>query len=76
MNSKIVLTKITSAIFLAIVLVTGTIAISSQSLFMTEAQAQQYYNGMDNNNYYKSKDSNSKSVNINKIKCINDNINI
>ncbi|HJU59365.1 MAG TPA: hypothetical protein VJ583_06425 [Nitrososphaeraceae archaeon] len=46
---------------------------------MTNAQAQPYYNddGMhDNNNYYKSEKDNSKSVNINKIKCINSNLNI
>ena len=76
MNNKIVSTKTTSAIFLAIVLVTGTITLSSHSLFMTETQAQPYYNEMDTNNYKKSKDSNSKSININKIKCINDNISV
>jgi hypothetical protein len=79
--SKIVLTKTTSAIFLAIVLVAGTFALSAPS-FMTNAQAQPYY-GMDNNqkSYVnddrdKSKDSGSKSVSINKLKCINNNINI
>jgi hypothetical protein len=128
--NKIASTKTTSAIFLAIVLVAGTIAISSPS-FMIGAKAQPYY-GTDNrynsygpiqypdNNYYnsyeprdygmdsyddrnsydnkpygndnsyklqytsydgkddkrdKSKDS-SKSVNINKLKCINTNLNI
>ena len=75
MNNKIVSIKTTSAIFLAIVLVTGTIAISSSSSFMTNAQAQPYYYGVDNNNYEKSKDI-SKSISVNKIKCINDNINI
>ena len=85
MNSKIVSIKRFSAIFLAIVLFSGTITLSSQSLFMTEAQAQQYYDEMDNNNYKKSydrdnrdksKDSSSKSVSINKLKCINTNLNI
>ena len=84
-NSKIVSIKRFSAIFLAIVLVTGTIAaISSSSLsFMRSAQAQPSYysyddDGMDynNNNYYKSEKDNSKNININQIKCINDNINI
>ena len=102
MNNKIVSTQTTSAIFLAIVLFTGTItAISSSSSFMRSAQAQSsyYYDGgidtrynsyeppqypsykpdykakysSDNNNY-KSKDS--KSVSLNKIKCINTNLNI
>ena len=62
--NKIVSTKTTSAIFLAIVLVTGTIATILPS-FMIEAKAQPYY-GMDNrynsyeptqypdNNYYNS----------------------
>jgi hypothetical protein len=100
--SKIVssTTKTTSAIFLAIVLIAGTIAISSS--FMTNSQAQPYHEDrMDNmynsygppeypsyqpdykpiypsyekDNRDKSKDS-SKSVSINKIKCINNNINI
>jgi hypothetical protein len=135
--SNIVSIKTTGSVFLAIVLITGTIAISSPSSMLTgAAQAQQYYDsgmdnsynsygsdyGMDNydnkksydkkpygnendygyesqyqpsykpnykpteypsyfgkdNNYYKSqKDSNNKkSITLNKIKCINDNINI
>ena len=45
-----------------------------------QAQSSYYYDGgidYNNNNYYKSeKDNSKKSVNINKIKCINDNINI
>ena len=49
MNNKKVLTKKTSAIFLAIVLVAGTIALMSPS-FMTNAQAFQ----MDNNYVKKS----------------------
>ena len=77
MNNKIVATKTTSAMFLAIVLVTGTIVISlssfSSSSMIREAQAQPYY-GVDNN-YEKSKDI-SKSISVNKIKCINDNVNI
>ena len=85
MNSKIVSIKRFSAFFLAIVLVTGTIAvISSSSSFMINAQAQPYYGGIDNNdrkshgndNYKSQKDSNSKSISLNKVKCINDNINI
>jgi hypothetical protein len=88
-----------NAIFLAAILVAGTIALSVQS-FMIGAHAQPYYydGGMDtsynsyeslqypsykpdykakyssDNNNYKSKDS--KSVSINKIKCINNNVNI
>jgi hypothetical protein len=75
--NKIVSTKKTSAIFLAIVLVAGTIAAFSQS-FMVGAQAQPYYE-MDNNyndNYgkdsYKSKDSNKI---VKKINCNNVNVN-
>ena len=104
-----------SATFLAIVLLTGTIATISPS-FIVGAQAQQEYNGIDNrynsyepteyppeytdNNSYereytsytpdykpqypsyekddrdKSKDSSSKSISINKLKCINNNVNI
>ena len=73
--NKIVSTKRTSATFLAIVLVAGTIALLSSPSFMTkgEAQAQPYY-GMDND--YKSQKDSSKSVFINKLKCINTNINI
>jgi hypothetical protein len=115
LNNKIVsTTKKISTIFFAIVLVTGTLALSFQSSFMvgTNAQAQPYYDGgMDsygssnygNDNSYESqyqssykpdykpqypsydgKDDNrdkfqkdsSKSVSINKLKCINTNINI
>ena len=96
MNYKIVSSKRTSTIFLAIVLVAGTITALSSS-FMTNAQAQSYYG---NNNGYKSQyqlsyrpeynelqyppygeddretSKDSKIVNINKIKCINNNINI
>jgi endonuclease/exonuclease/phosphatase family metal-dependent hydrolase len=84
--NKIISIKKTSSIFLAIVLVAGTIA-SLYSLFMTigTAQAQPYY-GMDNykseygydyddanyNNYPKK----SSDVNIQKIECINANINV
>jgi hypothetical protein len=134
-NNKIVSIKSFSAIFLAIVLVTGTIALYFPS-FMTGAKAQLYYdNRMDNrynsygpipeypdNNYYNSYESDygmdkdkkpyrtdsyeskypsykhdykpaypsygkddkrdksskdsKKSVDINKIKCINTNLNI
>ena len=80
MNNKIVSSKTTSAIFLAIVLVTGTIAISflSSSSFITaDAQVQPYSDGIDYNNYKISKDnSKSNTISINKIKCINDNLNI
>jgi hypothetical protein len=67
-NNKIVSStkKTIVSLFLSVILVTGTIALSSS--FMINAQAQPSYN-----NNYKSKDTN---VNINKIKCINDNINI
>ena len=60
MNNKIVSTKRTSAIFLAIVLVTETIALSPPS-FMTNAQAQSsyYIDGIMDNNYKKFKDSSS-----------------
>ena len=77
-----IITKTISALFLAIVLVTGTIAVlSSQSSFIVGAQAQPYYE-IDNNdrksygndNYNSQKDS--SNINLNKIKCINDNINI
>jgi hypothetical protein len=70
---KIVLTKI-NALFLAFVLVTGTIAAIFPS-FMTgaDAQAQTYY-GKDNRD--KSTKDSSKSVSLNKIKCINNNLNI
>ena len=51
--NKIVSTKRTSAIFLAIVLVTGTIATLSFPTFMTisAAQAQQYYGDRMDNDY-------------------------
>ncbi|HET8856324.1 MAG TPA: hypothetical protein VFM28_02230 [Nitrososphaeraceae archaeon] len=67
-NSKIVSSpkKIIISLFLSIILVTGILALSSS--FMINAQAQPLYT-----NNYKSKDTN---VDINKIKCINDNINI
>ncbi len=62
MNNKIVSRKNTSAIFLGIVLVAGTIALMSPS-FMTDAQAFQ----MDNN-YVKK--SHGKDVGVNSIKNI------
>jgi hypothetical protein len=78
--NKIVSTKNTSAIFLATVLLAGTIALSSPS-FMTNvsAQSESYY-GMDNNNYksqygqdkYKTKDN----VVVKKINCNNVNVNV
>ena len=80
--NNIVFIKRTSAIFLATLLVLGTIAAFSPS-FMTTASAQvESYYGMDNNNYksqyvkdnYKSKDSNS--VFVKKINCNNVNVNV
>ncbi len=74
--NKIVSTKTTSTIFLAIVLVTGTIAAISPYFLTVTAEAQSYYyDGMDNS-YYKSQKDSSKSVLINKLKCLNNNINI
>ena len=82
MNNKLISSaKKINAIFLAIVLVAGTItALSSQSSFIVGAQAQPYY-GIDNNyeksygkeNYKSTKDSN---IDLNKIKCKNINLNI
>ena len=83
--TKIVLAKNTNAIFLAIVLIVGTIALSSLSFIVgTSAQAQSYYgmdsykleNGYDyddNNNYPK---KSGADVNIQKIECNNININV
>lgn len=71
MNNKIVSTKTTSAIFLAIVLITGTITLSflSSSFIIAYAQAQPYSDGMDYNNYKTSKDnSKSNTISINKIR--------
>jgi hypothetical protein len=77
LNNKILSTKKTISLFLAIVLVTGTIA-----TILPSVQAQPYYEERyapdyppyKDNNDYKSKDSN---VILNKIKCnnINDNLN-
>jgi hypothetical protein len=52
LNSKIILIKRTSSVFLAIVLVVGTFALSSPS-FMTigAAQAQPYYYDVMDNRY-------------------------
>jgi hypothetical protein len=77
--NKIVLEKNISAIFLAIVLVAGTIVLSSPSFMTTaSAQAQPYY-GMDKNydksygkDNYKSKDN----VIVKKINCNNINVNV
>jgi len=54
--NKIILIKKTSSIFLAAVLVLGTIAAFSPSFMTASAHAQQYY-GMDNkyNSYYEPK---------------------
>jgi hypothetical protein len=67
--------------FLVIVLIAGTFALSNASLFIIKgmnAQVQPYY-GMDIYDKPYGKDNRDKSkdnVNVNKIKCINDNINI
>ena len=68
--NKIVSTKRTSAMFLVIILVIGTITLFSPS-FMIGAQAQQYY-GADNN-YKKSYE---KDVTVKSVKCNNININV
>jgi hypothetical protein len=80
LNNEILSIKRNSAIFLATVLLAGTIALSSPS-FMTNvsAQSESYY-GMDNNNYksqygqdkYKTKDN----VVVKKINCNNINVNV
>ena len=67
--SKLTLTKTTSAIFLAIVLVTGTITSLSFPSFIIkgmEAQAQPYY-GMDKDR---------KVVSVSSLKCNNINVNV
>jgi hypothetical protein len=69
--NKIVSIKKTNAIFLAIVLVAGTIAMSLPS-FMASAQAQQDY-GIENNY---DKKSNGKDVSVKSIKCNNVNVNV
>jgi hypothetical protein len=79
MTNSIKITKY-SAIFLAFVLVTGTIsALSSQSSFITGiAQAQPYY-GMDSYDKPYGKDDRDKSkdnVNLKKVKCNNINVNV
>jgi hypothetical protein len=89
LNNKIVSTKSISSIFLGIVLVAGTI--TAIFPFIKTAQAQPYYEFNNygppeypDNRYQKSygKDDNRdkskdiKSIDINKIKCINTNINI
>jgi hypothetical protein len=77
--NKIVLTKKTSAIFLATVLVLGTITLFLPS-FMTGAQAQEYYDGIENNyeNDY-GKDDRDKSKDnkiVKKVNCNNINANV
>jgi hypothetical protein len=63
LNSKIASAKKTNAIFLAFVLVAGTIALSSPS-FMTEGavQAESYYYGEMDNNYKKSDGKNVTQI--------------
>jgi hypothetical protein len=81
LNNKILSTKKTISLFLAFILVTGTITALSSPSFMTNASAQsESYYGMDNNNYksqygqdkYKTKDN----VVIKKINCDNINLNV
>ena len=70
MNNEILSIKRNSAIFLATVLLAGTIALSSPS-FIVGAQADSYYGGMDN---YKK--SSGKDVNVKNVKCNNVNVNV
>ncbi len=67
---NLVLTKKTSAIFLAIVLVAGTIATFIPSFMVGTAQAQPYY-GMD-----RDRESDRKSVSVSSLKCNNINVNV
>ena len=68
----IVSSKRTSAIFLAIVLVAGTIASISPSFMVgAAAQTDSYYDGMDN---YKK--SSGKDVSVKNVKCNNINVNV
>ena len=77
-SSRTTTTKV-SAVFLATVLIAGTIALSFPSFMIGSAQAQSYY-GMDS--YQKSydkkdnKDKSKDSVNIKKVKCDNINVNV
>ena len=79
MNNKILSAKKTISLFLALILVTGTIALSSTSS-MRDVQAQQGYDGTYNNyendygkdNSYKSKDNKI----VKKVKCNNINVNV
>ena len=71
MNNKIVSIKKTSAIFLVIVLVAGTFALSIPSFMIGTAQALPYY-GQDNN--YKK--SSGKDVSVKNVKCNNINVNV
>ena len=68
--TKIVLKKETSAIFLAIVLVVGTISLMGPS-FIVGAQAELYYGGMDKDN--KKVDRN---ISVSSLKCNNINVNV
>lgn len=53
MNNKIILRKTTSAIFLAVILVIGTITLSNPSFMMADAQPELYYGMDDRNSDYK-----------------------
>jgi hypothetical protein len=78
-SSRTTTTKV-SAVFLATVLIAGTIALSFPSFMIGSAQAQSYY-GMDSyqKSYDKKDDNRDKSkdsVNIKKVKCDNINVNV
>ena len=79
--NKIISSKTTSALFLAIVLVVGTFALTGPT-FMINAQAtsdreKDYDNDKSNGKDRDDKSKkDSKNVSINKLKCINTNINI
>ena len=72
-----------SAVFLATVLLAGTIALSFPSFMIGSAQAQPYYGGGMDNDYKKSygkdnrdKDKSKDSANVKKVKCNNINVNV
>ena len=64
--NKIVLIKETSTIFLAIILLIGTITLIYPA-FIIGAQAESYYGGMDKDR---------KSFNVSSLKCNNINVNV
>jgi hypothetical protein len=70
LSNKIVTTK-SNAIFLAAILVLGTITTISPSFMLGIAQAEPYYGGIDN---YKK--SSGKDVSVKNVKCNNINVNL